>query len=82
MRIPIQSYFETIAPNSAIAVKQAFLYSEYPDITNRVLEDLGLDTTIAGDVDVDLFLEETSDIANMQEAVRERKKGFDLPYWP
>jgi hypothetical protein len=69
-----------VAPGAAIAVKQAFLYSEYPDITNQVLKELGLDVNVTSDVDVEILTNETSDIANMLDSVRDRKKGLEIPY--
>jgi hypothetical protein len=71
----------TIAPNKTIAVKQAFLYSEYPDITNDVLIELGLDPSVEVSINADSYDAETSDIVNMESAVRDMKsKGVQLPY--
>jgi len=79
-----------VAPGKAIAVKQAFLYSPYDDITDEVLAELGLEQYSGGkgeNVSSKLYTSSPSlSLSKMPPAVREEIKtngddeNVSLPY--
>jgi len=75
---------KAVAPGKSVMVKQAFLYTDYPDITDEVLVELGLDPSVDLSINSDI-LSEKIEVPKQGEAVREHREssgsaGVALPY--
>lgn len=78
-----------VAPGYNVAVKQAFLYSDYPDITNEVIKTMGLPSVSSEEAENILSSEGTVDSMplsfgdiglNGDQPSKSKKRKFDLPY--